>query len=125
MPELTTTQCSKRTSAPISPLRILPLVTSREEGRGVIALRPPFPFVELTLKSQSKQSARLSFQSPELGPPSPSPARECFSSSLWVQGGKHNSLRGRAHFRRRDRHSGTLGIYYNPSTVKIYNIFRG
>ncbi len=37
--------------------------------------------------SQSIQSTRLSFQSSESGPLTPSPARECCSSPLWVQGG--------------------------------------
>jgi hypothetical protein len=37
--------------------------------------------------TQSIQSARLYVQSSELGPTTPSPARECCSSPLWVQGG--------------------------------------
>ncbi len=53
-----------------------------------------------------------------IGSPTPSSARECCSSPLWVQRGRHTSLRARecgTQFRRKDRHSG-LYVYYNPST---------
>ncbi len=65
------------------------------------------------LTTQSIQSTRLSFQSSELGFPIPSPARECCSSPLWVQGGRHTRFvggGGGTQFRQRERHSGTLCI---------------
>jgi hypothetical protein len=49
----------------------------------------------LYVQSQSIQSARLSIPSSELGPSIPSPARDCCSPPLWVQGGRHTRLRGR------------------------------
>jgi hypothetical protein len=64
---------------------------------------------------QSIQSARLSFQSSQLGP---SPARECCSSSLWVQGGRQTRLRGRG-WGGPNSEEGTedlvLYLYYNSS----------
>ncbi len=41
----------------------------------------------------------------------PSPAGECVPPSFGSRGGGTHSLAGPSQFRRRDRHSGTLGIY--------------
>jgi hypothetical protein len=57
-------------------------------GGGVISSRPPLPFVELMLKSQAFFS-RVNWVPP------PSPARECCSSPIEAQGGRHTPLRGR------------------------------
>jgi hypothetical protein len=88
--------------------------------------------------SQSIQSARLSVPSSELVPPPPppppgssvSPASDCCSFSLWVQGGRHTRLWGGGggwpHFRRRDRHSGywySMYVFCNPSTQSRIEIF--
>jgi hypothetical protein len=66
-------------------------------------------------------SARLSFQSSELGPPTPSPARECCSSPLWAQGGDTLAYGERG---RRDSilTKGqilwySMSVYHNSSTV--------
>ncbi len=50
---------------------------------------------ELRTHPQSIKSARLSFQSSVLGPPTTSSPREWCSSPLWFQGGRHTRLRGR------------------------------
>ncbi len=66
----------------------------------------------LTITEYTVQRARLSFQSSRIGPPTPTPAREWWSSPLWVQGG--DTLGGGGtQFRRR------YYIYYNPPTHKI------
>ncbi len=46
-------------------------------------------------RPESIQSARPSIQSSELGPPTPSTARECCSPPLWIQGGRHTHFRMR------------------------------
>jgi hypothetical protein len=72
----------------------------------------------------SIQNARLSFQSSELGSPTPSPARECCSSlslgprgeihSLWGYGvGGPNSDEG--------TDTMVFCVYYNPSTVYTHH----
>ncbi len=58
----------------------------------------------LYVQSQSIQSARLSIQSSDLGPPTSSPARDWFPPPLVVKGGRHTPLQ----------------VYYNHSTCAIY-----
>ena len=48
-------------------------------------------FMFLLYIAQSRQSARLFLQSPELGPPAPSTVGECVPHPL-VQGGRHTPL---------------------------------
>ncbi len=47
------------------------------------------------LNRQEERNAMLSIQLSELGPPIPSPAKECCSPPLWAQGRRHTRLRGR------------------------------
>ncbi len=53
---------------PRKPIKNLASADKWGGGGGVIALRQPFPFVELTLKSQNKQSARLFSSRPDWVP---------------------------------------------------------
>jgi hypothetical protein len=68
-------------------------------------------------QSQSAQSARLSIQAAELGPPARSPARECCSPHLGT-GGETDSLAGEGvGGPNADDGTDTLVLYrYNPST---------
>jgi hypothetical protein len=107
----------KDTLAPISLRRIWPLVTSGEEGgRG----NCPPPALYLRRTNVKITECQVFFQSSELGPPTPSPARESSSSLLRVQGGRHTRLGGRGWgipfpTKKRDGHSGTL-----HSTQSLY-----
>ncbi len=77
-------------------------------------------------RPESKQSARPSIQSSELGPPTPSPPRECFSPPLDPRGETHSLSEGVGgnQFRRWGIHFGTLCIHVlqynsNPSTTGL------
>jgi hypothetical protein len=57
---------------------------------------------------------------PNWVPPTLSPASECCPPPLWVQGGDitaYDGGDGETQLRRRDIHSGTLYVDFNPSTV--------
>jgi hypothetical protein len=61
----------------------------------------------------SRQSARLSLQSSEVGPPVPSPASEC-CPPLWFRGGGTHSLSEEgAQVANSDEGTDTLGIVYS------------
>ncbi len=75
-------------------------------------------------RPESIQSARPSIQSSELGPPTPSPARECCSPPFGSKGGDKLTLGGGGgnQFRRWGIHFGTQCIHVlqynsNPSTT--------
>jgi hypothetical protein len=71
---------------------------------------PSHPLHSVDLKSI--QSARLSVQSSELGPLT---CKRVLLRPIWIQGEDTHSLAGEGdgtQFRRRDRHSRTLGILY-------------
>ncbi len=73
----------------------------------------------LLVRSQSRQSTRLFFQSSELGqPPTHHPhAGECVSPLLVPGGGGEGSQ-----FARGDRHCGTVGIYALCAFANLYLI---
>jgi hypothetical protein len=106
----------------ISKIKIIYLTRAARVKGFFLSTLPPRP--------ESIQSARPSIQSCELGPPTPSTARECCSPPFGSKGGGTFTSGwgcGGNQLRRWGIHSGTLSILqynYNPSTAEAmkYNV---
>jgi hypothetical protein len=85
-------------------------------------------FLNFSYKPQSKQSARLSIQSSELGTRTPSPPRECCSPSFWIKGGdtlvRGGGLRGWGPYSDDRTDTLVLQVYYYPSTLQAVDFLR-